>query len=100
MSDSLSASTIQLAGHGGDGIEAYLARPDGSATRGGVVVIHHMPGYDRASKEMVRRFAGLGYEGELADAMRRWSGNENLEERVDGIDSIDPVVLRALREAG
>ena len=32
--------------------------------------------------------------------LRRWSGNENLEERVDGIEHIDPVVLRALREAG
>src|SRR6476646_5746619 len=62
VSDSLSASTIQLAGHGGDEIEAYLARPDGAATRGGVVVIHHMPGYDRASKEIVRRFAELGYD--------------------------------------
>ena len=62
MSDSLSASTIQLAGHDGDDIEAYLARPDGAATRGGVIVIHHMPGYDRASKEIVRRFAELGYD--------------------------------------
>ena len=46
------------------------------------------------------RLAALGYDGELADAMRRWSGNENLEERVDGVERIDPVVLRALREAG
>ena len=30
--------------------------------RGGVVVIHHMPGYDRATKEIVRRFAELGYD--------------------------------------
>jgi uncharacterized Ntn-hydrolase superfamily protein len=50
--------------------------------------------------ELRERLAALGYEGELADAMRRWSGNENLEERVDGIEHIDPVVLRALREAG
>jgi carboxymethylenebutenolidase len=27
-----------------------------------VVVIHHMPGYDRATKEIVRRFAELGYD--------------------------------------
>jgi carboxymethylenebutenolidase len=27
-----------------------------------VVVIHHLPGYDRATKEMVRRFAELGYD--------------------------------------
>jgi len=50
--------------------------------------------------ELRERLAALGYGGELADAMRRWSGNENLEERVDGVDRIDPVVLRALREAG
>jgi carboxymethylenebutenolidase len=27
-----------------------------------MVVIHHMPGYDRATKEMVRRLAELGYD--------------------------------------
>jgi carboxymethylenebutenolidase len=62
MSDSLTATTVRFAGHGGDEIEAYLARPEGSGPRGGVVVIHHMPGYDRATKEMVRRFAELGYD--------------------------------------
>jgi carboxymethylenebutenolidase len=65
MSDTLSARTVTITGAGGDQIEAYLARPEGvddAATRGGVVVIHHMPGYDRATKEMVRRFAELGYD--------------------------------------
>jgi carboxymethylenebutenolidase len=62
MSDSLSATTVQIAGDGGDQIEAYLARPDDEGRRGGVVVIHHMPGYDRATKEIVRRFAELGYD--------------------------------------
>jgi carboxymethylenebutenolidase len=61
MTDTLSATTIKIEGDGGDEIEAYLARPDGDDTRGGVVVIHHMPGYDRATKEIVRRFAELGY---------------------------------------
>jgi carboxymethylenebutenolidase len=60
MGDSLQATTIEIEGHGGDAIEAYLARPDGDGPRGGVV--HHMPGYDRATKEMVRRFAELGYD--------------------------------------
>ncbi len=54
----------------------------------------------KLADELRERLAGLGYDGELADAMRRWSGNENLEERVDGIERIDPVVLEALREAG
>jgi uncharacterized protein DUF1028 len=50
--------------------------------------------------ELRRRLAVLGYDGELADAMRRSSGNENLEERMDGIERLDPVVLDALGEAG
>ncbi|WP_328885436.1 dienelactone hydrolase family protein [Streptomyces sp. NBC_00316] len=62
MNDSLSATTVRITGHGGDEVEAYVARPDGEQRRGGVVVIHHMPGYDRATKEMVRRFAELGYD--------------------------------------
>jgi len=62
MSDSLSAHTVRISGDGGDQVEAYLARPDGDAPRGGVVVIHHMPGYDRATKEITRRFAELGYD--------------------------------------
>lgn len=62
MSDSLTAETVRLTGHNGDEIEAYLARPRGGAPRGGVVVIHHMPGFDRGSKEIVRRFAEIGYD--------------------------------------
>ena len=52
---------------------------------------------DELAAELRVRLARLGYEGELADAFERWSGNENLEERVEGIDRIDPVVLEALR---
>ncbi len=62
MGDSLSATTVSLPGDGGDRIEAYLARPDGAERRGGVVVIHHLPGYDRATKEITRRFAELGFD--------------------------------------
>jgi carboxymethylenebutenolidase len=62
MSDSMTTSTVRLTGHGGDEIEAYLARPSEAGSRGGVVVIHHMPGYDRATKEITRRIAELGYD--------------------------------------
>ena len=58
----MTAETVMITGHGGDEIEAYVARPGGDGARGGVVVIHHMPGYDRATKEIVRRFAELGYD--------------------------------------
>ena len=62
MSEDLIARTIRITGHAGDEIEAYLAQPEEGGRRGGVVVIHHMPGYDRGSKEKVRRFAELGYD--------------------------------------
>jgi len=62
MSDSLSADTVMIAGYDGDEIEVYVARPSEEGPRGGVVVIHHMPGYDRGTKEIARRFAELGYD--------------------------------------
>lgn len=62
MSEELAASTITITGAGGDDIEAYLAVPDdGVTSRGSVVVIHHMPGYDSSTKEIVRKFAAHGY---------------------------------------
>lgn len=62
MSDALTAQTIHFSGHNGEDVEAYLARPTEQAFRGGVLVIHHMPGYDRATKEIARRFAEIGYD--------------------------------------
>ncbi len=53
---------------------------------------------DALAGELRDRLARLGYEGELEDAFFRWSANENLEERVEGVGRIDPVVLEALRE--
>jgi carboxymethylenebutenolidase len=59
--DAVIAETVGIRGAGDDQIEAYSARPLDGGHRGGVVVIHHMPGYDRESKEVVRRFAVEGY---------------------------------------
>jgi carboxymethylenebutenolidase len=61
MTYDLKAETITISGHGGDEIEAYQAQPLGGGRHGGVVVIHHMPGYDRSTKEIARRFAAQGY---------------------------------------
>jgi uncharacterized Ntn-hydrolase superfamily protein len=44
--------------------------------------------------EVDERLAQLGY-----DSLDAWAGVENLEERVDGDDAIDPVVLDALRQS-
>jgi carboxymethylenebutenolidase len=59
--DATLAESVMITGHGGDTIEAYAARPLDSAPRGGMVVIHHMPGYDAATKESTRTFAVHGY---------------------------------------
>jgi uncharacterized Ntn-hydrolase superfamily protein len=47
--------------------------------------------------ELGERLARLGYEGALAEAFPRWAGTENYEDRVEGVEQIDPVVLAALR---
>jgi carboxymethylenebutenolidase len=61
VTDAMAAGTVRLTGHGGDNIEAYLARPVDRTGFGSVVVLHHMPGYDEPSKEITRRFASRGY---------------------------------------
>lgn len=71
MHDAISARTITISGDEGDPIEAYLAHPDDEGTRGGVVVIHHMPGYDAATKEMTRRLATLGLDAVLPNLYSR-----------------------------
>ena len=55
------AETVMMRGHEGDVIDAYLARPLGAVRSAGVVVIHHMPGWDVATKEIARRFAHHGF---------------------------------------
>jgi carboxymethylenebutenolidase len=66
MSDAIIAESIRIIGHAGDEIEAYSARPlDPGKQIGGVVVIHHMPGYDIQTKEIARRFAAEGYNAVL-----------------------------------
>jgi uncharacterized Ntn-hydrolase superfamily protein len=50
--------------------------------------------------ELQERLGRLGYDGDPAGALFRWAGSENLEERVDGIAAIDPVVLEELRSRG
>jgi len=55
------AETVEIAGHDGDSIEAYLAQPLQGDSTGGVVVIHHMPGYDEGTLEITRKFAAHGY---------------------------------------
>ncbi|HET7555330.1 MAG TPA: DUF1028 domain-containing protein [Gaiellaceae bacterium] len=52
---------------------------------------------DELAREVHERLGALGYDGDLGDAFFAWAGNENLEERIDGVERIDPVVLDELR---
>jgi carboxymethylenebutenolidase len=70
MSDAFLSQTITIGTEDGE-IEAYAALVQDSAPRGGVVVIHHMPGYDLPSKEIVRRFGALGYNAVMPNLYHR-----------------------------
>lgn len=59
--EALLAETVHMRGHEDDQIDAYLARPLGGGPYPGVVVIHHMPGWDEQTKEIARKFASHGY---------------------------------------
>jgi uncharacterized Ntn-hydrolase superfamily protein len=54
---------------------------------------------DALRAELAERLAKLGYDGELERAFTDWAGTENLEERLDGVERIDAVVLEQLRNA-
>src|SRR5258707_12502722 len=71
MYDATLAETVPIRGDGGDEIEAYLARPMSQGPLGGVVVIHHMPGYDAPTKEIARRFAAEGYNALMPNLYHR-----------------------------
>ena len=51
------------------------------------------PAAQTAITRLFREITALGY-----DSLDAWAGVANLEERVDGNEAIDPVVLTALRE--
>jgi carboxymethylenebutenolidase len=61
MTSNLRAETIYFDSYDDESVEAYAALTETDEKVGGVVLIHHMPGYDEASKEMVRKFAANGY---------------------------------------
>jgi carboxymethylenebutenolidase len=72
MSDAIIAETVMIGGHGADTIEAYSARPvEPGRQVGGVVVIHHMPGYDEGTKEIARTFAAHGYNAVVPNLYHR-----------------------------
>lgn len=61
MYEGMIAETVMILGSGGDLINAYFARPLGPGPFPGIVVIHHMPGWDDWYREATRKYAHHGY---------------------------------------
>jgi carboxymethylenebutenolidase len=61
MYEGMLAETITMPGAGGEGINAYFAPPLGPGPFPGIVVIHHLPGWDEWYREVTRKFAYHGY---------------------------------------
>lgn len=61
MYEGMIAETITMHGASGDVINAYFARPLGAGPFPGMVLIHHLPGWDEWYREATRKFAHHGY---------------------------------------
>jgi carboxymethylenebutenolidase len=57
----ITAEVIAYPGGNGDEIHAYVARPAGDEPVGGVVAVHHMPGWDEFYREFSERLARHGF---------------------------------------
>ena len=87
--EALSAANVMISGHGGAQLNAYEALPAGDGPFGGVLVIHHLPGWDSGTKEIARRFAAHGYNAICPNLYAR-----------QGLDVDPDDAAAAAREAG
>jgi carboxymethylenebutenolidase len=61
MYEGMLAETVTMPGANGEVINAYLARPLGAGPFPGMVLAHHMPGWDEWYREIAHKFAHHGY---------------------------------------
>jgi len=61
MYEGMLAETTAITSTSGDVINAYFARPLGAGPFPGMVLIHHLPGWDEWYREATRKFAHHGY---------------------------------------
>jgi len=71
MYEGMLAETITFRGAHGDFVNAYYARPLGSGPWPGMVLIHHLPGWDEWYREATRKFAHHGYAAISPDLYHR-----------------------------
>ena len=61
MYEGMLAETMTVQGHNGDVINTYIAKPLGAGPFPGIVLIHHVPGWDEWYRETARKFAHHGF---------------------------------------
>jgi carboxymethylenebutenolidase len=61
MYEGMIAETIMTPGLDGELINSYFARPAGPGPFPGIILVHHMPGWDEWYREATRKFAHHGY---------------------------------------
>jgi carboxymethylenebutenolidase len=90
------AGVSKITGGGGDQIHAYIARPDGAGPYPGVVLMHHMPGWDEYYREFARRWAEHGFIAIVPNLYERYGhgtpDDVTAKVRGDGGVSDDSVV--------
>jgi carboxymethylenebutenolidase len=60
-SQGIRSEVITFPGGNGDQIHAYVAQPTTGGLRGGIVAVHHLPGWDEFYREFSDRLARHGY---------------------------------------
>ena len=68
------AHELVFAGHGGDDVGGYLARPAEEGARAGMIVIHEAGGLGEHIRDVVDRFANIGYVALGVDLYSREGG--------------------------
>ena len=85
----LITETVRFRGHNNDLTEGYYARPAHGGRVGGVLVLHHILGWDEWTTEVVRKFAHNGFAAVAPNLFFRFGGG-----------SSDDVAARARPQGG
>jgi len=92
----ITAEITTYTGGKGDQIHAYVARPTGNDPLPGIVLIHHLPGWDEFYQEFAERLARHGYEVICPDLYCRYghgtSDDVTAKVRAEGGAKDDDVV--------
>ena len=77
------AEHVTFTGDNGNQISAYAARPVGDGRFPGVIVVHHMPGWDDATKQIALKFAFYGYNAICPNLFHRFGEGSADEARAE-----------------